>query len=491
MMKRLSKKEIQDLYNAGPEAVGEVINSLIDIINAQQLEIIELKKRVKKLEEQVNKNSRNSSKPPSSDGFNKTKSLRRKSSKPSGGQKGHKGSTLNQVPNPDRIVSHKVSTCDDCNNSLEDVQPTGYKKRQVFDLNIEVVVTEHQVEEKLCSHCGAKNKADFPADVQQPVQYGANFKAVGTYLNQFQLLPLERTCDFFEDIVGIRPSEATIINCNNKIYDTLETIEDRIKELLLNSPVVHYDETGLSVNGKNNWIHSASTAKLTHYEVHQKRGKSAMDDIEILPEYLGVAVHDCWPSYFKFDNCQHALCNAHLLRELIGVYENDERQKWALEMNTLLCEIKDAVNEAKNNDRPSLSPLQIDFYKRGYNQILKSGFELNAQLDKDKYSENAPKKRGRKKQSTAKNLLDRFKEHEDSVLKFMSDFNVPFDNNQAERDVRMVKVKEKISGTFRSELGARIFARIRSYISTARKNSLSVIDAISSAVTGKPYLPDI
>jgi len=355
-LKRLSKKEIYTLYEAGPDAVGEVINGLIDIIIKQQQETIMFKEHVKKLEEQVNKNSKNSSKPPSTDGFNKPKSLRKKSLKPNGGQKGHKGYTLKQVDNPDKIITHEISTCKECGHSLEEIQPINYEKRQVFDVEIKVVVTEHQAMEKFCPHCGTKNKGVFPDDVQNPVQYGSEFKALASYLNQYQLLPYDRICDFFEDIVDIRPSEATIISFNNSLYNELETVEEKIKQLLIESPVVNFDETGLSVKGKTNWVHSGSTDKLTYYAIHPKRGGKAMDEIGLLPEYQGIAVHDFWKAYLNYDNCQHSLCNAHLLRELTGIFENDQKQKWAPEMIALLCEIKNTVDQSKaNTDRTSLT----------------------------------------------------------------------------------------------------------------------------------------
>jgi len=423
--------------------------------------------------------------------LNKPKSLRKKSSKPNGGQKGHKGHTLCQVDNPDKIVTHNTTICKKCSHSLKDINPINHEKRQIFDIEVKLIITEHQAKEKICPHCGTHNKGIFPDDVKNPVQYGSEVYALASYLNCYQLLPYERICDLFEDIFGIRPSEATLINANTSIYNTLEVVEDKIKELIAKSPVVNLDETGVSVKGKTNWLHSASTDNLTYYAIHKKRGQKAMDNIGILPEYQGVAVHDFWKSYLNYENCQHSLCNAHLLRELTGIYENDKKQKWAQEMISLLCEIKDAVdNTKKTTERTSLKPLQISFFREAYQQVLDRGFKLNKQLDKEKTSEKAPKKRGRKKQSKAKNLLDRFKEYADDILRFMVDFNVPFDNNLAERDLRMVKVKEKISGTFRSEQGANIFARIRGYISTARKNNKSAIKAIKDAFTGNPYLPE-
>ena len=376
-MKRLNKKQINELYAAGPVAVGKVINHLIDTINKQQIliekqqkEINQLNARVKKLEEQVNKNSKNSSKPPSTDGFNKSKSLRKKSSKKNGGQKNHKGHTLYQINNPDEIVKHKVSTCDKCIRSLDDIQAHNHEKRQVFDIEINVKVIEHQAEQKICPRCGEIIKADFPEDVKNPVQYGTTVKSIASYLNLYQLIPLARICEFFKDIIGLSPSESSILNFNNELYDTLEPIEEIIKQVILDSSVVNFDETGTSVKGKKHWLHSASTKDLTFFAIHKKRGKEAMDDIDLLPNFQGVSVHDFWDSYNKFDNCAHAFCNAHLLRELTGIYENDEKQKWALNMILLLCEIKNTVDETKENtERKSLTPMQIKFFTDIYEQL--------------------------------------------------------------------------------------------------------------------------
>jgi len=487
-MKKLNKKQVNDLYDEGPEAVGKVINDLIEIINNQQKEIAQLKNRVKKLEEQVNKNSRNSSKPPSTDGYKKPKKHIKNRLKDTGDQKGHKGHTLEQVDKPDEIVKHNVHKCDDCGHSMDSIEPLNFEKRQVFELEINVNVIEHQAEQKICSHCGKKNRAKFPEDVKGPVQYGTDFKSIITYFNQYQLLPLERTCETIEDLTGLRPSESSIINFNNEAFENLKPVEQIIKEGILEAPVVNYDETGTSVKDKTHWLHSASTDDLTYFAIHPKRGQKAMDDIDILPNYSGIAIHDFWDSYSKFDNCAHGYCNAHLLRELTGVYENDEQQKWALDMIYLLCEIKDTVDETKENtDKNSLTKLQIDFFNDVYQKILDRGFKLNAKLDKGRFPEN---KRGRKKQSTAKNLLDRFKEYQDDILRFMPNFEVPFDNNLAERDIRMTKVKEKISGTFRSEKGANVFARIRGYISTARKNGQSILKSIKNVFENKPFIPE-
>ena len=486
----MKRKDILAVYKAGPEAVIKLINSLIAIIaelkeqtERQSAIIAELKERVKTLENQLSKNSRNSSKPPSTDGFVRVKSRRQKTGRSPGGQKGHPGHTLKMVENPDHTIIHRVPVCKECGSSLEKVPATDYERRQVFEVPpIKVETIEHRAENKRCPHCGYLNKALFPEEVQQPVQYGPRLRSIGIYLNQYQLLPYERTSELFADLFGHQLSQATLVNANKVACEILEPVENEIKQQLITSPVVHFDETGLHINGKREWFHVASAERLTFYAVHAKRGCEATDEIGILPKFQGTAVHDFWRPYFKY-NCHHALCNAHHLRELTGILEQD-KQGWPKDMIDLLCKIKKNVEEKKAIAN-RLDPAQIKSFQERYDQIIEKGLAENPLPS----VEDQPKKRGRKKQSKAKNLLDRLKEHYKETLAFMYDFSIPFDNNQGERDIRMMKVQQKISGTFRSPQGAKTFCRIRGYISTVRKNSLSVIDAIQSALEGNPFIP--
>ena len=479
----MKREEILATYEAGPEAVIKLVNTLMATIFEQSEQITALQERVKILEAQLHKNSRNSSKPPSTDGFFKPRSQRQKSDKPVGGQKGHPGHTLQMVDNPHRTIIHRVSRCNNCGSSLEETQAIGYERRQVFDLPpIKVEITEHQAEKRLCPHCGCLNKASFPEEIQQPVQYGPRLKAIAVYLSQYQLLPYERASELFADLFGHQLSQATLVNANQTAYEILEPAEQEIKRQVVDSPVVHVDETGMGVNGKREWLHVASTGILTCYAAHPKRGHEATEAMGILPDFQGVAVHDFWKPYFKYD-CRHALCNAHHLRELTGILEQD-KQEWAKDMIDLLLEIKKAVDK-RRTVADKLDPVQIKGFEERYDQLIETGMAENP----PPISRGQPGRRGRKKQSKAKNLLDRLHEHRQKALAFMYDFNVPFDNNQAERDVRMMKVQQKISGTFRSAQGANIFCRIRGYISTVRKNSLSVIDAIQAAFEGHPFIP--
>jgi len=471
----LNREEILSVYNAGPEAVIKLVLSMSD-----QTE--ELKERIKVLEGILGQNSSNSGKPPSTDWPTKQKSLRGKSGKLPGGQKGHKGHNLKMVEVPDSIKVHKVSTCSSCGGCLEDIEPVGYRKRQVFDLPpIKVEVTEHRAEEKLCPHCGHKNEASFPEDVSQPTQYGPRIKAVCTYLSQYQLLPYERTSELFSDLFGTSLSAATIVNANRVCFEALESVEDNIKQQIIVSPVVHFDETGMYVDVSRWWLHVASTKYLTYYAAHPRRGKAATDEIDILPNFKGTAVHDCWNTYFKY-KCDHGLCNVHHLRDLKAVEELNI-QKWTINMTSLLMEIKKTV-DIKKLVADKLEQNKINGFKKRYDRIIKAGLGQNP-IAKVR---DGTKKRGRIKQSKAKNLLDRLKVHWRETLAFMYDFSIPFDNSQAERDVRMMKVQQKISGTFRSVDGAKTFCRIRGYISTVRKNSFSVIDAIQAAFEGKPFM---
>lgn len=478
----MKRKDIIKAYNAGPEATVALVESLVKIIDRQKKDIADLQKRIKALEDRLGQNSSNSSKPPSSDWPKKPRSLRTKSGKSPGGQNGHKGHNLKMVETPDSIKVHHVSSCSDCGRSLIDTGLSGYRKRQVFDLPpIKIRVEEHRAEQKICPHCGQLNRAPFPEGVDQPTQYGPAIKAICTYLSQYQLLPYERTAELFLDLFGIDIAASTIVNANRVCFNALKSAEESIKQQIIASAVVHFDETGLYAEDSRWWLHSASTEHLTYYAAHPRRGKAATDDIDILPKFLGVAVHDGWNTYFKY-SCFHGLCNVHHLRELKALKEF-YGCKWADQMASLLIDIKEAVD--KNRDKTDkLDKKSLEDFKDKYDKIIDHGLR---ECSSSK-ARQGPKKRGRIKKSKAENLLYRLKEHWRETLCFMYDFEVPFDNSLAERDIRMTKLKQKISGTFRSADGARTFCRIRGYISTVRKNSFSVIDAIQAAFEGNPFM---
>jgi transposase len=464
--------------------------NLISIILTLQQQIEQLQEAVAKqaaeiqsLRDQVAKNSQNSGKPPSSDGLKKPRNLRQKTGRKQGGQKDHPGHTLKMVEQPNHVEVHTVTTCEHCSIDLRSIEPCGHERRQVFDIPpVRLEVTEHQAEIKVCPGCGFQSKGSFPAAVNHPVQYGSRLKAQASYLNSYQLIPLARTCQLLEDFYGHRPAEAFVLAANNAVAHQIEPSLALIKQQLINSEVVHFDESGLRVEGKLNWLHVASTKRLTYYDVHRKRGQVGMQAIGILPLFAGRAVHDHWQSYFAFKQCQHALCNAHHLRELQFILEQYQ-QPWAQAMAQLLLEIKTEVDTAPP-DHLSLPPERLIHFEQRYDKLIAQGLKANPPPDNP-----PPKKRGRKKQSPPKNLLDRLQNHKSQVLAFMSDFRVPFDNNLAERDVRMVKIKQKVSGTFRTLLGAQIFCAIRSYISTIRKHGQNVINSIHNALSGNPFFP--
>ncbi len=457
----------------------EELANLVEIIPA-------LQQRVKQLEEQLAKNSRNSSKPPSSDGFKKKpkpRSLRKKSGRKPGGQKGHKGSTLKMVDKPDYTVPHQVHGCKNCGRSLRDKDADRIERRQVFDIpQPRLEVTEHQGEVKECPDCGYVNKAEFPEHVKAPVQYGQRIKGFAVYLKEYQLLPYQRITELLRDLFTCNMSEGTLKNITTACSGLIASAMEHVKQLIISSKVAHFDETGCSIDGQLRYTHVACTPKLTYYGVHPRRGSEAMDAIGILPFFAGRAIHDCWQSYFKYD-CDHGLCNSHHLRTLIFLNEV-QNQHWAGHMIDFLLEAKEAVDQASVTT-DSLPRAQVEAFEALYQQILDVGYVENPLSEEPR-----PKgKRGRRKKSDARNLLERFDHRRESILAFMYDFDVPFDNNLAERDIRMEKLKQKISGTFRSEEGAEMFHLIRGYVSTARKNAVNAIEAIQLALMGQPFVP--
>jgi transposase len=465
---------------------------LISIILMLQQQVQELQRTVaaqaaeiQELRDQIAKNSRNSGKPPSSDGLKKPRvqNLRTKTGRRSGGQEGHKGQTLKMVESPAHIEIHRVWQCPDCATDLRSIEPEGSERRQVFDIPVVgIEVTEHRAEIKRCCQCGNQVKGEFPQDVTQPVQYGPRIKAQAAYLNNYQLIPWARTCELLGDFYGHVPAEALVQEANAALAQGIEPSLDATKQQLICSKLVNFDESGLRVESQLNWLHVASTEFLTYYIVHPKRGRDGMDAMGILPALRGRAMHDHWRPYFTYDHCPHALCNAHHLRQLLFVFEQYE-QSWAEDMIQLLLDIKATV-DTSSSQCTSLEPDQLALFEQRYDDLIAQGLAANpVPVDPP------PKKRGRKKQTPPKNLLDRLQKHKSQILAFMYDFHVPFDNNLAERDVRMVKIKQKVSGAFRTRAGAETFCKIRSYISTVRKNGLNVIDAIYDALTGKPFVP--
>lgn len=480
-MEEMNKKqlptpeEIRAAYREGEEAVV--------------LLLMELVARIQELEVRLNKDSHNSSKPPTSDGLKKPvrHGLRHKSGKKSGGQAGHQGHRLAPVAEPKHVIVHAITRCGRCKASLEGVEAQVYEKRQVFDLpeKVELEVSEHRAEVKECPQCGKINRGEFPQGVKQETQYGPRVRAQMVYFNTYQYVPLKRTTEIMEDLYGQPVSEGTVVAAVAEAARGVSPVVEEIKKYLVGAEeAVHFDETGLHV-GRLKWLHSASTALLTFFALHAKRGKAAMDEIGILPERIGWCIHDYWKAYLQYGQAQHGLCGAHLLRELISLVEN-YRQDWAQAMIELLTEVKKAVETAKAAGKQALPSEQLANFRKRYDQILTAGLAANPPCQRTQEQRG---KRGRIKQTPAKNLLDRLRDHPNMVLAFMDDFKVPFDNNLAERDIRMAKLKQKISGCFRSDEGALAFCQLRSYISTAHKNGQPILQALHLALTGSPFVP--
>jgi transposase len=407
--------------------------------------------------------------------------LRGKSERKAGGQPEHPGQTLEWSNAVDQVVEHGVDECAGCGASLESEPVKAVFARQVHDLPPVILeVIEHQVVVKDCPHCGLENQADFPGAANSVVQYGPRLKSMMVYLMEGQLLPSGRTCEILRDVLGVSVSEGTLYNTRSHCFEQLEPISEVIQAALVASEVVHFDETGLRVNGKLWWLHVACTSGLTYYFIHDKRGQVAMEAMAVLPSFEGKAIHDGWKSYQGYA-CNHFLCNAHHLRELMFVWERDG-QAWAIQMIWLLCTINRQVGAAKDQGQSTLPAEQIIAFETRYQTLLEQGFAANPTLAPP--FEGTTQKRRRPKQSPARNLLNRLQTQQMSVLGFMDDFIVPFDNNQAERDIRMMKLKQKISGCFRSSNGAQMFCRIRGYLSTLRKQGRNVLDALIALFSG-------
>lgn len=462
-------KEIEDLLNVIPSEYQVLIRPIFMFYEGK---IEKLEARIKELEDQISKNSRNSSKPPSTDEYDKPapKSRRKKRGRKAGGQKGHDGHTLKMVSSPDIEQRHKVEVCSCCQSNLRNQPADAIDRRQVYDIPpLALQITEHQVEIKRCS-CGYANRADFPPGVKHYVQYGPNLKSLLVYMQDYQLIPYQRTKEFVQDIFGHHLSTGTLYNIRQHAFDQLATFENRLIALLKQAAVAGFDETGIRIKAQRRWLHSCSTAHHVYYAVHAKRGKQAMNQIGILPHFTGVAVHDFWKSYYHYKS-EHSLCNAHLLRELIFIKERF-KQQWASQLCDLLLNMKNAKQRAMDQGKSFLSPSTLARYRRLYDAIVQRGLKVNP------FKPPAKKQKGRPKKSKPRNLLERLSNYADDILRFFYDFRVPFDNNFSERDIRMMKVKQKISGCFRSWNGAQFFTRTRSFIGTARKQNINVFNAL-------------
>ena len=423
-------------------------------------------------------NSKNSSTAPSQDPF-RAKTPRDKTNKKPGGQLGRVGKNLRPFESPDEIIEVPVDLTKLPINHV--YKKVGFTARQVVEIHLSRHIKEYRLE-IVENEKGKRFTAEGPMDVSRPVQYGASIKAMAVYLSIYQLIPYNRVEEYFRDQVQIPVSAGSLYNFNEEAFRLLEEFERIAKERLKVSAALHKDETGINVNGKLYWLHGALNNKWTIFMPHKKRGKEAMDDMDILPWFKGVAIHDHWWPYFRYTECQHALCNAHHLRELQAVVEKHVHQTWAQLLKVLLLEINTAVHEAGG----FLTVEAADAYREKYRKILEIG-DKECPLPPPEIPDK-PKKRGKIKKTKERNLLERLKNYEVETLRFMENIDVPFTNNPAENDIRMTKVHQKISGCFKSFKGAQIFCRVRSYLLTCQKNDISATDALNILFSGK--LPD-
>jgi transposase len=430
---------------------------------------------LQELKGQRAKDSHNSSKPPSSDGLaRKTRSLRPRSGKRPGGQPGHRGTTLPLVATPDHVVVHRPDVCTHCQTALEGLPAERVERRQVRELPpVRLVVTEHQAERVRCPQCRQLAPAIFPAGVEAPAQYGPGVRALALYLSQQQLLPMGRVRAVLSEVVNCPLAAGTVSALIQRCATALEAHEAATKTALQAAAVLHNDETPIRVNGQWHYVHVSSTEQLTHYGVHPQRGATATDAIGILPGFAGTSLHDGWTPYWHYRQCRHALCNVHHLRELTWVGEQLQ-QPWAVALKDLLHEMRTTVAAARTAGATQLEASVRARLLTRYAALLCQGVAANPVPPPTA----GPPKRGRRKQGPARNLLDRLFAHQDEVLAFLDDFAVPFDNNQAERDLRMLKVQQKISGCFRSPAGATAFCRIRSTLSTWHKQGTTLLAAL-------------
>jgi transposase len=440
--------------------------------------VAELTARVAELERRLGLNSQNSSKPPSTDGLKKpprvarVSSLREKSGKKSGGQKGHKGETLRQTAEPDKVEDHFPTNCAGCGAALTEDMAQGHAARQVFDLPEPqpLIVTEHRAHTCQCAGCGAKTRGAFPQGVNAPVQYGVRIAAFVVYLLHYQFLPEARLVELMAELFGVKLCAATIAAMSRNCAGRLREFSETLRDLVAGAPVKHMDETGFRIGAKLRWLHVASTSLLTFYRVCLKRGS-------LLANVAGVIIHDHWKPYYTMQGVGHGLCNAHHLRELKALVEI-EKEDWARKMQRLLrraCHVASLSREGEI----SLKPRLTERIERGYDAILAEGLAFHEAQAPLTAKPNA-KRRGPPPRRTGHNLLLRFKTRKADTLRFLHDPNVPFTNNQAERDVRMMKLRQKISGGFRALEGASDFAAIRSVLSTAKKQGWKIIETLTA-----------
>lgn len=463
---------------------NSALTATVDIMNQT---ITELNQTIRELKEQLNKNSKNSSKPPSSDGLKKpaikkNRSLRESSGKKQGAQEGHDGVHLSVISEPDHTKDHMHSDCTDCPHRAKCLLKACTKEtRHEVDAVVTVDVTAHNlIEVRECPLHGGIKTGAFPENIKATVQYGKNLQAMVVAFNTVGAVSINRTHEILSSVFNIPLATGTIKNMVTRCAESLKDTYERIRLKMVILGLIHCDETGSRVDGKTCWVHVASDRDYTYLTINQKRGQIGMDAADVLPHARGIIVHDCWGSYWKYQNVTHAICCAHLLRELNGVIENHPEQTWATRFKKLLLDMKKVRDKALLSNKDEVSYYHRHKFDMEYDAIIKTAYKENP------LPETPMKKRGRKKKSKVLNLICRLDNYKGSVCLFIKNLCVPFDNTQAERDLRMVKVKTKVSGCFRSEEGAQEYLTIMSYIGSARKHGINAFTAIREALNGNP-----
>jgi transposase len=465
----MSREELLALVSAQARTIG-VLTARLDVLEAENAE---LKRR-------LSQNSRNSSKPPSSDGLDQApppRSLRRRTGRKPGKQPGAQGFSLGLVDDPDETFDYVPACCAGCGAGLATAQEAGVVRRQVTDIAPAVAtVTEHRLHQRRCG-CGQVTTAAAPEGIAAaPASYGPNLRAWVVYALVFQHIPVARVVELVADLSGARPSAGWVCQVLRQTAEALVEVEKLIRTLLTAAHILHADETGAKVTGARWWLHVAATDKLTTYHLDRSRGRAAITSLGVLDEFTGVLVHDCWASYNAYTDCDHALCGAHIARELLAADETHPDQHWPTQALDALFALNTAAHDARDRGDPTIPPDIVDPLLRAWRHAIRVGLAQH------------PARPGRQ-QSKTRNLLQRLRDREADVLRFAHDLTVPFTNNQAETDLRPTKTQMKISGTFRSETSAKAWARIRGYVSTARKNGITAFEAIHAAVLGKPWTP--
>jgi transposase len=454
----------------------------LGVLEETRAELAAARERIAELEERLRQTPRNSSRPPSSQGLDKPaprpRSLRKKSGRKPGGQDGHEGSTLAQVARPDREVRHEPGRCRRCGAGLAGRPVSGVERRQVFDLpEAAVTVTEHQLVERECG-CGQRTKAAAPHGAEGPVQYGPRIAAVIVYLYAGQFLSKDRTAQALAELFGIPLSSGTVAGITVRAAGRLGRFTEHARGQIAAAEVAGFDETGFRVQGRLHWVHCARTSKYTLLMVHPKRGRQAMTAMGVLPSFAGVAVHDAWSPYDTYTGLEHQLCSAHALRELQAVTDAAPggRWCWASQAAEALTAMQVLVREAISQGRDAVDPAALAVQVRLYRSAVLAGASQTA-------ARSGPLMK--KHNALARRLRDR----QDDYLRFTTDFRAPPDNNGSERDIRMAKLRQKVSGCLRTLTGARQFCAIRSYLSTAAKHGIGSFDALIMLTKGKPWMP--